>query len=134
MFPARSISISGSASSRCGSAGTAAENASPCALADGRFLSSFLAVVVTFSVPVYGCGAMLAKPQASASYPPAGRLLATTFSVVPDPSLEPTSVDSLSPSSAASALLTVRISSLVVVDGDDGVHVIENSKVASILS
>jgi hypothetical protein len=46
-----SETISGSASSRCGSAGTAAENASPCALLD---LTVELVCVteLTVSVPV----------------------------------------------------------------------------------
>ncbi len=58
-----SETISGSASSRCGSAGTAAEKASPWALAE---LTVVLVSVteLTVSVPVYGCGTELTKPQA----------------------------------------------------------------------
>src|SRR5712691_6190407 len=90
MFPALSMSINGSASSRCASAGTAAENWRPCAGAEGNEASS--AVVVTTSFPSYGwpVGATLLKPQAITSYWPDVRLSAVTVSVVEPPSLDPT--------------------------------------------
>ena len=50
----------------------------------------------------------------------------TTFSVVLDPSLEPTS--------SPSGPMTVRISSAVSSVGVPGVQVIENAKAASIVS
>src|SRR5713226_87936 len=93
MLPALSILTSGSDSSRCGSVGTAAENASPCAGADGSDSSLERAVVVITSLPLYGwpVGATFKKPHASTLYVPGGRLLPTTVSVVLLPSLDPTS-------------------------------------------
>ena len=55
---------SGSDSSRCRSAGVAAENCSPWAGADGSDCSAARAEVVTSSLPVYGCGTAFAKPHA----------------------------------------------------------------------
>ena len=136
MWPSRLISISGSASSRCGSAVAAAENASPCASADFSVCAAARATVCTVSVPWYGCGVELTKPHARAWYVPGARLCAITVSFVVPPSLEPTSLPAVSPGSALSAEFTVSTSSLNDSSpvGLLGVHAIWNVNTASNLS
>ena len=90
MLPARSISTSGSDSSRWLSAATEAENSSPFAGADGREVSP--ASVRISSLPVYVTGTAAAKGQASTRYVPDGSRVPMTVSTFVPPSLEPTTV------------------------------------------
>ena len=87
MLPARSISTSGSDSSRWLSAATAAENSRPSRGADGSEGSG--TSVRISSLPVYVTGTAAAKGHATTRYVPEVRFSATTSSVFEPPSLEP---------------------------------------------